>query len=85
MAGNSGKEVGEAIGAIILGIVGGLALGAIIEAISKPKYPVCNQRLSGALRRLIQLLSSSMVFWFITTSLSLIFHLKGKRLRKWQV
>jgi hypothetical protein len=43
MAGNSGKEVGEAIGAIILGIVGGLALGAIIEAISKPKCPVCNQ------------------------------------------
>lgn len=41
MAGNSGKDLGEAIGAIFLGILGGLALGAILEALSKPKCPVC--------------------------------------------
>lgn len=41
MAGNSGKDLSEAIGAIILGIVGGLALGAIIEAVTKPKCPNC--------------------------------------------
>ncbi len=32
----------EAIGAIILGVIGGLALGAIIEAVAKPKCPVCH-------------------------------------------
>jgi hypothetical protein len=42
MADNGGK-VGEAIGAILLGIIGGVALGAILEAVSKPKCPVCKQ------------------------------------------
>ena len=42
MAENSGRDLGEAVGAIILGIVGGLALGAIIEAVTKPKCPVCH-------------------------------------------
>jgi hypothetical protein len=45
MAGNSGKDLGEAIGAIILGIVGGLALGAILEAINRPRCPVCQQQI----------------------------------------
>jgi len=43
MAGNSGGNVGEALGAILLGIIGGVALGAILDAMSKPKCPVCNQ------------------------------------------
>ncbi len=37
------RDVGEAIGGILLGIIGGIALGAILEAISKPKCPVCKQ------------------------------------------
>lgn len=41
MAKDSGKELGEAVGAILLGIVGGLALAAILEAVTKPKCPVC--------------------------------------------
>ncbi|HEX9896425.1 MAG TPA: hypothetical protein VGA85_02020 [Dehalococcoidales bacterium] len=41
MAGSSGKELGEALGAIFLGIVGGLALASILEALTKPKCPVC--------------------------------------------
>lgn len=41
MAKDTGKEFGEAIGAILLGILGGLALAAILEALTKPKCPVC--------------------------------------------
>jgi len=38
-------DFGEAILAIGLGILGGLAIGAILEALSKTKCPVCNHEI----------------------------------------
>lgn len=42
---NGGKNIGEAIGAILLGIVGGIALAAVLKYFSHPKCPVCHNQI----------------------------------------
>lgn len=37
----TGKDFGSAVGAAILGIVGGIAIAAILDALTSPKCPVC--------------------------------------------
>lgn len=38
-----GAAIGTAIGAIILGVLGGLALKAVVDYIGRPKCPVCER------------------------------------------
>lgn len=43
MSGTPKSELGEAIAGIALGILGGLALGALLDYLLGPKCPNCNQ------------------------------------------
>ena len=38
-----GKDLGEAIAGIAIGIIGGLALGALLDYFLSPRCPSCNQ------------------------------------------
>lgn len=48
---NGGKNVGEAIGTIILGIVGGMALAALVDYLTGYQCPVCQQRIRRSMSR----------------------------------
>ena len=46
MAKSGGEEIGKAIGAVILGIAAGALTAAIIDALTKPKCPVCRNTIN---------------------------------------
>ena len=51
MVKNSGSDMGEAIAGIALGIIGGLALGALLDYLLGPKCPNCNQPIKKEMSR----------------------------------
>jgi len=42
---NGGQNVGTAIGAIILGILGGIVLAALLDQFGRHRCPVCQQQI----------------------------------------
>lgn len=47
----NGKNVGEAIAAITLGVLGGIAAAAIINFLLGSRCPVCNNQISQGTRQ----------------------------------
>ncbi len=41
----TGKDFGNTVGAILVGIVGGIVAAAILDAITTPKCPICKQNI----------------------------------------